>query len=143
MLSALSLANVLLQQKFMTFHSNSGVGSYGHHLTVLGSTGEEGPAWAEPEGLALAAPSCSPVSGEGTGTPAGKCGQKRDGLFQNICTVVESVLAVQRCQAEACPSCLHKPEGTGLLQRGQLETYQQDKVLGPRDESMADCAGDD
>lgn len=70
---------------------------------------------------------------------------ERDGLFQNVCTevAVESALAMQRCQAEECPSCLHKLEGNGLLQSGQLERHQQDKVLGPRDESMADCAGDD
>lgn len=42
-----------------------------------------------------------------------------------------------------CPESLHSLEGNRLLQRGQSERYQQDKVLGPRDESMADCAGDD
>lgn len=42
-----------------------------------------------------------------------------------------------------CPESLHSLEGNGLLQRGQLERYQQDKVLGPGDESTADCAGDD
>ena len=80
MLSALSLDNLTLQQKFMTVHGSSGVGSYGHHLTALGSTGEEGPAPGKPEGSALAAPSCSPISGEVTGTLAVKCGQKEMGL---------------------------------------------------------------
>lgn len=68
-----------------------------------------------------------------------------DELFQNVCTevAVESALAMQRCQAEECPSGVHKLEGNGLLQRGQLAKYRQDKVLGPRDESTADCAEDD
>jgi len=60
-----------------------------------GKGGEEGPAWGELEGSALATPSCNPITGEVTGTPAAKPRQK-DGLSQNVCSdvAVESALVL-------------------------------------------------
>lgn len=42
------------------------------------------------------------------------------GLFQNTCREVA---------VEPAPAVPESLEGNGLLQRGQLERYQQDKVL--------------
>lgn len=128
----------------MTVPGSSEVGSYGQCLTGLGSPKEEGPAWGEPWGSALAAPGCSPIGRAVTGASALQCGQKETSSSKMSAQSCMLNLHSQcRGARQECPSCLCEMEGNGVLQRGQLERYQRVKVLGPRDESMADCAEDD
>lgn len=125
--------NLVPHSKFISVHGSTGLGSYGHHLPALASTAEEGPVWP---------PHHAAVLQEVTGTLAAKYRHKGPGFTK--------VSAQSGCGAWTCnskvPGVLLIPlqtRGEGVWGSLQSQRCQEDKVLGPRDESMADCSGHD